>query len=369
MASDVSDMMKGVMNLIEAADIRPKDQVLLLADTRSDADSLKALKAGLIAHGATPATLVTEPIARYGHVPKFVLDAMAAVDVAIWVWPVFLTFTPEHQAMGRKREESGSQLKTARFKPYHVYFEGNAGLLARDYAKFPNQVLWTIAAKVREVVAAGKTVRLVDELGSDLTATYDGSKLYGMQFRAGDPPGRCHFPWGRCGVYNGSGDANGVVHLSCVQGVAGLLPEPMRWEIKDGWVVDVKGGGEVGVETRKMFEHVPGSNKFVELMFGYHPKASVAYGIADPLHWELISKMPWAGLGTPRRHNSFRHIDGSVMNARLYIDGRLIVDKYGMLDPSFLNDPDVVRVATEFGDPDEILAPVSHAAHGSGTLW
>jgi hypothetical protein len=190
-----------------------------------------------------------------------------------------------------------------------------------------------------------------------------------MQFRAGDPPGRCHFPWGRCGVYNGSGDANGVLHLSCVQGVADLLPEPMRWEVKDGWVVDVKGGGEVGVETRKMFEQVPGSNKFVEIMFGYHPKASITHGIADPLHWELISKMPWAGLGTPRHHNSFRHIDGSIMNARLYIDGRLIVDKYGMLDPSFLNDADVVRVAGEFGDPDEILAPVSHAAHGSGTLW
>jgi hypothetical protein len=367
--ANVSDMIKGVVNMIEAADIRPKDEVLILGDIRSDPATLEAMKAGLIAHGAVPATLVTEPIARYGHVPKFVLDAMAAVDVAIWVWPVFLTFTPEHRAMGRKKEESGSQLKTARVKPYHVYFEGNAGLLARDYAKFPNKVLWTIAKKVHDVVSAGKVVHIVDELGSDLTATYDGSKLYGMQFRPGDPPGRCHFPWGRCGVYNGTGDANGVIYISCVQGVAGLLAEPMRWEVKDGWVTDVRGGGEVGIETKKMFEHVPGSNKFVEIMFGYHPKASILHGIDDPLHWELISKMPWAGLGTPRDHNSYRHIDGSVMNAKLFIGDRLIVDKFGMLEPSFFADPDVVKAAREFGDPDEILAPVSHAAHGSGTLW
>jgi len=33
-------------------------------------------------------------------------------------------------------------------------------------------------------------------------------------------------------------------------------------------------------------------------MFGYHPKASIPHGIEDPMHWELISKMPWAGLGT-----------------------------------------------------------------------
>jgi hypothetical protein len=369
MPCEVSDMMKGVMNMIEAADIRPKDQVLLLADTRSDPLTLEAMKAGLIAHGATPATLVTEPISRYGEVPKLVLEAMASVDVAVWVWPVFLTFTPAHRAMGRQREESGAQLKAARVKPYHVYFEGNAGLLARDYAKFPNKVLWKLAEKVRDVVGPGKTVRITDDLGSDLTATYDGTKLYGMQFRAGDPPGRCHFPWGRCGVHNGTGEANGVVYLSCVQGVAGLLPEPMRWEVKGGSVVDVRGGGEVGLETKKMFEQVPGSNKFVELMFGYHPKASVAHGIADPLHWELISKMPWVGLGTNRTHNNFRHLDGSVMNAKLFIDGRLIVDKFGMLEPSLLADPDVVRVAGEYGDPDEILAPVSHAAHGSGTLW
>jgi len=369
MTVQVSDMIVGVMNMIEAADIRPKDHVLLLADTRSDRLTIEALKTGLIAHDAEPAIMITEPIARYGHVPKFVIDAMAAVDVAVWVWPVFLTFTPEHRAMGRKREESGSQLKTERIKPYHVYFEGNAGLLARDYAKFPNKVLWKLAEKVRDVVAPQKVVRIIDEMGTDLTATYDGNKLYGMQFRAGDPPGRCHFPWGRCGVYNGTGEANGIVYISCVQGVAGLLPEPMRWEIKDGWVVDVRGGGEVGEETKKLFKEIPGSNKFVEIMFGYHPKASIAHGIDDPLHWELISKMPWAGLGTPRSHNTYRHVDGSIMNAKLYIGDRLMVDKFGMLDPDLLYHTDVVKVASEFGDPGEILAPVSHAAHGSGTLW
>ena len=191
---EVADMMIGVRNMIEAADLRRGDQVLLLADTRSDKTTLEALTAGLRFFGAEPMTLVTEPIARYGEVPAAVMEAMHAADVAIWVWPVFITFTPTHRALGRKREESGTQLHEARMKPYHIYFEGNAGLLARDYAKFPNKVLWKLAEKVREVVAAGKVVHIVDEIGTDLTAAYDGKRLYGMQFRAGDPPGRCHFP-------------------------------------------------------------------------------------------------------------------------------------------------------------------------------
>ena len=368
-SNPISDMMLGVKNMIEAADIRTGDQVLLLADRRSDPVSIEALTAGLKMHGAIPMSLITEPISRYGHVPDAVLQAMHASDVAIWVWPVFITFTPNHRAMGRQREESGTQLKERRLKPYFVYFEGTPGLLARDYAKFPNKIMWKLAEKVREVVASGRVVRVEDDLGSKLTATYDGRRLYGMQFRAGDPPGRCHFPWGRCGVFNGDGNADGEIYLSCVQGVAGMLSEPMRWKVKDSWVVEVDGGGEVGEECRRLFEQVPGSNRLIEIMFGYHPKASIAHGIEDPMHWELISKMPWAGLGTERKHPNFRHVDGSVLNARLYIDDRLMVDKYGMLDRSLLHHPEVLEAASQYGDPYQVLAPVSHEAHGSNTLW
>ena len=48
----ISDMMIGVRNMIEAADLRRGDQVLLLADTRSDKTTLEALTAGLRFYGA-----------------------------------------------------------------------------------------------------------------------------------------------------------------------------------------------------------------------------------------------------------------------------------------------------------------------------
>ena len=55
--------------MIEAADIRTGDQVLLLADRRSDPVSIEALTAGLKMHGAIPMSLITEPISRYGMFP------------------------------------------------------------------------------------------------------------------------------------------------------------------------------------------------------------------------------------------------------------------------------------------------------------
>ena len=81
-AYPIADMMIGVRNMIEAADLRIGDQVLLLADTRSDKTTLEALTAGLRFFGAEPMTLVTEPISRYGDVPEAVLNAMRASDVA-----------------------------------------------------------------------------------------------------------------------------------------------------------------------------------------------------------------------------------------------------------------------------------------------
>src|SRR6266849_4298068 len=108
----IADMIPGVQNMIEAADIRPGDQVLLLADRRSDPPTMEAIAAVLKAIGATPAALIS----RYGEVPPVVFPAMKASDVVIWVWPVFITFTPAHRAMGREREESGTQLHEQRMR-------------------------------------------------------------------------------------------------------------------------------------------------------------------------------------------------------------------------------------------------------------
>ena len=55
--------------------------------------------------------------------------------------------------------------------------------------------------------------------------------------------------------------------------------------------------------------------------------------------------------------------------SNVYIDDRLMVDTHGMLDRTLLHHPDVLEMASEFGDPYKVLAPVSHEAHGSGSTW
>ncbi len=221
----ISDLVIGARNMIEAADIRPGDSVLMLADRSSDGDAVDALAAALRLHGATPMEMIVEPILRYGDVPEAALRAMEAVDVAIWVWPVFLNGSTNYRERLRTPKEGDAGAPTERVKPYKIYFEGWPGLLATDYARFPNELLWTIARKVKAIVAAGSKVTISGPNGTKLVAEYDNKRIYAMQTKAGEPAGRCHFPWGRCGVYNGSGTANGTVQLDCAQGVPGMLRE------------------------------------------------------------------------------------------------------------------------------------------------
>src|SRR4029078_4432840 len=143
----------------------------------------------------------------------------------------------------------------------------------------------------------------------------------------------------------------------------GVLPEPMRWVVKDGWITEVD-GGEMAEDCRRMFQEVPGSNRFVEIMFGFHPKASLQRGIADVMHWELNSKVPWVGNGTYNNDPNFRHMDGGVLGGRMFIDDRLILDTHGVLDRTLLYDPEVLEVASRYGDPHRALSQGAHEAHG-----
>jgi hypothetical protein len=65
----ISGLVLGAKNMIEAADVRAGDSVLLLADRSSDPDSMDAIAATLRFYGAQPMEFIGDPILRYRDVP------------------------------------------------------------------------------------------------------------------------------------------------------------------------------------------------------------------------------------------------------------------------------------------------------------
>jgi hypothetical protein len=353
------DMVGGVKNFIEAAGIHEGDRILFLADTRSDAPSLQACVAGLKTIGARPIVLIMDHLARYDRVPDEAIGAAAHTDCIVLTWPVFITAGLNAVRKARTPTADFDPSSAVPGQPKLVFLECAPGILSSSYARFPNELLWAIAKRVKEITRQGNRIRVTCPRGTDLVSTYDPAKLFAIQTRPVEPGGRCHFPWGRCGVFHGAGEANGIVHLDTAQGVDGIFEEPMRWTIEKNTVVDIR-GGEIADHMKKLARESGGPIRFGEIMYGFHPHVPQRVGADDYMHWAFNSKWAWFGIGVggglsnPRG----RHLDGPCFWSSVFIDDRLVVER-GRL--TLCDDPEIRDLAGKFGDPDELLGHVSHA--------
>ena len=153
MSLDVSltELMPGVKNFIGAAGIHEGDRVLFLADTRSDPPSLQACAAGLKAIGAKPIILIMDHLERYGRVPDEAIGAAAHTDCIVLTWPVFITAGLNTVRKARTPTSDFDPSTAVPGQPKLVYFECAPGTLASSYAHFPNEVLWAIAQRIKDI--------------------------------------------------------------------------------------------------------------------------------------------------------------------------------------------------------------------------
>jgi len=354
------EMVEGIKNFIESSDIKENDKVFLLADTRSDAASLSAVCMVLKVIGAIPTVMIMDHLARYRTVPPEALPAAKEADCFVLVWPVFMTSALNQIRQARTATSDVDPSTGVPGQPKLVYLEAAPGMFTSEYARYPNKLLWAIGEKVKAVVGRGHEIHVECPLGSDLTSTYDPSKLYAMQTRPVEPGGRSHFPWGRCGVFHGAGMADGVVYMSCIQGIPGVLDPPMKVTVQENLVVSVE-GGEAATHVRSIMDRSKDIKPLVfdEIMFGFHPKAPQWLADQDYMHWPHNSKAVWVGMGGASETWSRISPDGGVFRASVWIDGEPVMDEGRML---LLQDPELRALAAEYGDPYELLdSPVSHA--------
>jgi hypothetical protein len=359
MSVDVSltDLMPGVKNFIEAAGIHEGDKVLFLADTRSDPPSLQACTAGLKAIGARPIVLIMDHLERYGRVPDEAIGAAAHTDCIVLTWPVFITAGLNTVRKARTPTSDFDPSTAVPGQPKLVYFECAPGTLASSYAQFPNELLWAIARRIKDITYRGHEIHVTCPRGTDLRSTYDPEKLYAMQTRPVEPGGRCHFPWGRCGVWHGAGEANGVVYLDTAQGVDGLFEQPMRWVVEENIVVDFQ-GGEIADHMKKLARRYDEPVRFSEIMYGFHPHVPQKVGLDDYMHWPFNSKWAWFGINVGGGlGGSGQHLDGPCFWSSVYIDDQLVMER-GRL--TLCDDPEIREIAARYGDPDDLLEHITH---------
>ena len=240
---------------------------------------------------------------------------------------------------------------------------------------YPDEILVAIAQAVWKQMWGARRFELSDPEGTALKWTLDAAAW--DEVKAFDPATNADHIALPAPYRSQARDMEGWLVGSSTH--SGPLPR-IRLKIEGGRVVEIHDGRHVADHLRKMFAASasvtfprfpgPGSNWIEETTLGTHPRHARVSG-AEQLGWSAEMRTwngaPRAGvfhlaIGTSssgrnvqfaRDHQlEVQHLDIELYSPTLVADGRPIISEGHLLA---LEDPEVRRVASEHGDPEELL--------------
>ncbi len=185
-----------------------------------------------------------------------------------------------------------------------------------------------LSLKVKALLEPASEIRVVTEKGTDITMPMKGRKVIestGVLVNKGDsgnlPSGEVYLaPW--------EDKSNGVVIIDGSLAGVGMLDEPVKVAVKDGFAEEITGGvqadkfrdmlDKVGRDARAVAEFGVGTNYKAELC-GMILEDEKVYGT---IHIAFGNNVSMGG-----DINVKSHIDGLVISPDVYVDGKLIMQK------------------------------------------
>ncbi len=361
--------------------LQPGESVLLIADRSAD-----EVVRVVFSQAARNAGATVEEIVLQGH-PEITDGFEIARKMRFQVWyPDWLKQPASEVAVVLRMTNFGSGHlgvdfplvpRTRMFEIPFARQEQLADPLSRG--NYPEEILVALAKVVWKQMRGASQIQLNDVEGTDLRWTLDSTAW--EEVKEFDPvrnPEHISLP---APYHSGSLDMEGWLVSSSTH--SGPLPQ-LRVRVQDGRAVEVQGGEHVGDYLRKIFAEYrsiqfpefpgPGSNWIEETALGTHPGLKRVPGAetfgwwAEMRAWNIA---PRAGIfhlaiGTSRsgRNAQFsrqhgleiQHWDLELLAPNLIMDGRTIISR-GHL--TALDDLNVQKVASQYGDPDELLRVTS----------
>jgi hypothetical protein len=253
-------------------------------------------------------------------------------------------------------------------------------VLSSEWARFPFRLSDEITRRVGERLDAASRWRITHPNGTDVSGRIGpaptvgtGHKKYGEHRRQGrNRP----FPQGDFNPLTVE-DTEGVIVFDRTLpwearhiGVPEMrFSEPLRITCERNKMVDLEGGPEAGAYRRFYEALVPHLGEDAWNVSGWHaginPKARMYlaaqenpdfYHRAVHNHPSVLHFHLGGSLGKEYDYPYMWHLSNEIDRATAYLDGEKLYDA-GHL--TVLDDPDLRRFTSDFGDPDQLLAEVS----------
>ncbi len=182
--------------------------------------------------------------------PDYVGEAMASYDVVVAI----TSFSLSHTNAREKATRAGARIASMPGFTIDMFMPG--GPMDVDYKRVS-----MFSRKLAEYLEGAKTIRVVTEKGTDIVFSVEGRK-WDVDDGIYDKPGLWgNLPAGEVFIAPVEGTANGKIVVE-----AGWYPglkNDMAIYVKDGLVVDVKGGGSIGEKLRQLLGLDKGENSDV----------------------------------------------------------------------------------------------------------
>lgn len=357
-------------NMYEGLQVKKGQKVLIINDSTADQLVVEALSTAMKENGAHISTIMLEGFVGLkdsvdildnmfsnNWYPKWVWDAANEADIVLLTAFLKEPHTPVPELPGN---------------PFIENIEMTADLMVSDYETYPVEIRDTIDKVAWETLFNSTHVKWTDLEGTDITIDYTAEewrKAVESSLRRHDTP---YHP-GHLMLPAPSQTMNGVLVTSSIT-FAGPVPRT-EMVIEKGKVVKVKGGGKFGKRLRETFEkHAnltskgcpgPGINWITTIGICTHPKARRSpffdelEGSARVYAWTfghrrsgIFHTSVGEGMVSPN-YKVIRHMD-TFFNS-LATDKGTIVEN-GHLKA--LDDPRVRKVASKYGDPEELLTEI-----------
>jgi len=310
-------MMKGALKCMKCGDVKEGETVLISTDTNKIRIA-EALAAAAYALGATPMIIMIPPVGVHGaQLPEPIVAAFREADV-------FLQPTTWSQTHTKARVEA---IKAGKRGSTMCEVTEDAlciGAIEADY-----EACDKMGRILGAALAKSKEIRVTTPLGTDIRGEVTGRPV---QYETGlfKKPGQfAAFPDSEINISPIEGTAEGkIVSDVSIMSVGITLYDPVTLIVKEGRVVDIQGGMAAN-KLRQILEVLNDEKayNYAEFGIGLNPKARLAATNLEDLgrlgncHVGIGSNFAIGG-----KVLAPNHIDAMYKGARVYFDGKLVLD-------------------------------------------
>jgi leucyl aminopeptidase (aminopeptidase T) len=177
------------------------------------------------------------------------------------------------------------------------------------------------------MLTEGRTIKLMTELGTEVTFHIEGRKALSLGGLATEPGSVTTLPSGEAAVAPIEGTTEGKIVIDFAIDGIGLLSEPTRLNVQQGKVASIEGGKEARLLEQLLAGDENGPN-LAEFAIGTNPKSRMKGHMGED---KILRGCVHVGLGDNHtiggKTQSKVHLDGILLRPSVRIDNCSVVTK------------------------------------------